>query len=102
MCDVDDPQDAIARSLRLASDDGQLLADQRVQQGRFAGVGTADDGDKTGAEWHCCSRINLQAIRRDGIPRFEGSTGLPNKTEIPHKNLLESSMAADYLSCEQA
>ena len=50
------PLNAIARGLRLARDDGELFADQRVQQRRFACVGTADDGDESGAECHCLVR----------------------------------------------
>ena len=35
-----------AGGLRLAGDDRDLLADQRVDEGRLAGVGRADDGDE--------------------------------------------------------
>src|ERR1700722_10264066 len=35
-----------AGGLRLAGDDRDLLADQRIDEGRLAGVGRADDGDE--------------------------------------------------------
>ncbi len=38
-----------AGGLHLAGDDGDLGADQAVDQGRFAGVGGADDGGEAGA-----------------------------------------------------
>ncbi len=40
-----DAGDARARGLRLGRDDRHLGADETVDQGRFAGVGRADDGD---------------------------------------------------------
>ena len=43
-------QDAIARGLRLGRDDGNLLAQQRVQQRGLAHVRLADNGDKAGTE----------------------------------------------------
>ncbi len=52
LLDVDDALDAVARGLRLTGDDGELLADERVQQRGFACVGTANDGDESGAECH--------------------------------------------------
>ena len=36
-----------ARGLRLVGDDGELFADQRVQQRGFAGVGPAQNRNKT-------------------------------------------------------
>ena len=48
------------RGLRLGADDRDLLADQRIDQGRLAGVGRADHGDEAGAGAcfaHCsCAR----------------------------------------------
>ncbi len=44
-----DSQDGVARSLGLVGGDGQLHAEDAVQQGRFADVGPADDGDLTTA-----------------------------------------------------
>ena len=49
---VDDPQDAVAGGLRLGADDGQFLADQRIEQRGFAGVGTAQDADESGVKGH--------------------------------------------------
>ena len=40
-------RDAIARGLRLGRDNGDLLAGERVQQRAFAGVGPAENGDKS-------------------------------------------------------
>ena len=45
----DDALDAIASGLRFRGDDGDFLADEAVQQSRFAGVRTTDDGDESGA-----------------------------------------------------
>ena len=44
-----DAGDAVARGLRLARGDADLLADQRVEQRRLADVGPADDGDQAAA-----------------------------------------------------
>src|SRR6202020_3652960 len=41
-----DPAHGRAGGLRLAGDDRDLLTDQRVDEGRLAGVGRADDGDE--------------------------------------------------------
>ena len=49
-----DADDAIARGLRLLADDGQLLADDAVEERGLAGVGLSDDGDDSGAcHWEC-------------------------------------------------
>ncbi len=45
-----DAGDAVARGLRLARGDADLLADQRVHQRRLADVGPADDGDHAATE----------------------------------------------------
>ena len=50
--DFKDALDAGARGLRLVRDDGELLAEQGVEQGGLAGVGAADDGDEAGADGH--------------------------------------------------
>jgi hypothetical protein len=50
--DIHDALDPITRGLRLASYDGQFLADQRIQQRGLACVGTADDGNESGTKWH--------------------------------------------------
>ena len=39
--------DAVARGLRLGRDDGDLLAGKGVQQRAFAGVGPAENGNKS-------------------------------------------------------
>ena len=44
--------DAVARGLRFGRDDGQLLANQCVQQRGLAGVGPAEDANKTCAKGH--------------------------------------------------
>ena len=45
--DVENALDVHARGLRLFRDDGDFLADQRIEQRAFTGVGTADDRYKT-------------------------------------------------------
>ena len=40
----DDTQDPVAGGLGPGSDDGDLLAQVAVEQGRFAGIGRADNG----------------------------------------------------------
>jgi hypothetical protein len=45
----EDPGDEVARGLRLGRDDGNLLADQAVEQARLAGVGTPGDADRAAA-----------------------------------------------------
>ena len=47
--DADHPH---AGGLHLGRDDADLGADQRVDQGRLAGIGRADDGDEAGAVGH--------------------------------------------------
>ncbi len=49
---VNDPQNAVARGLGLGADDGQLLADQGIQERGFAGVGTAQNADESGVKGH--------------------------------------------------
>src|SRR5690606_30026606 len=44
-----DAQQPVAGGLRPVGDDADLGADKGVDQGRFADVGTADDGDVAGA-----------------------------------------------------
>ena len=59
-----DPQQARARGLRLGRHDGDLGSDQRVDEGRLAGIGSADDRHEpaSGRLWR-----RLQA--RFGQPR---------------------------------
>jgi hypothetical protein len=44
-----DTLNAISRSLRLGSNDGDLLTDQLIDQRGLASVGSADNGNKAGA-----------------------------------------------------
>jgi hypothetical protein len=44
-----DPDDAVARGLRLGADDRELLANDAVEQRRFARVGFSGDGDDSSA-----------------------------------------------------
>ena len=39
--------DAVARGLRLGRDNGHFLARERVQQRAFAGIGPAENGNKS-------------------------------------------------------
>ena len=61
-----DAGDAVARGLRLARRDADLLPDQRVQQRRLADVRPADDGDRRRSETRrvAASSSCLQAARR--------------------------------------
>lgn len=45
--DFKDARDAIARGLSLGRDNGYLLADERVEERAFAGVGAAENGYET-------------------------------------------------------
>ena len=49
---IDDPEDAVARRLRLGRDDGELLPDQRIQQRALARVGPAKDTNESGVKGH--------------------------------------------------
>ncbi len=44
-----DALDAVSCGLRLGCDDGDLLADQVIEQRRFAGIGAADNGNEASA-----------------------------------------------------
>ena len=58
-----DPHQPRAGGLRLVADDGYLLADQRIDQSRLAGVGRADDGGEAGAcHCSCASRASAAAF----------------------------------------
>src|SRR5690606_30447496 len=46
---IQNAEDAMPRRVRLGADDTDFLADQGVQQGRFADVWTSDDRDEAGA-----------------------------------------------------
>jgi hypothetical protein len=45
----DDSLNSVASGLGLVADDRNFFADERIQQRRFACIGTAEDGDETGA-----------------------------------------------------
>ena len=47
---IEHAEHAMPRGLRPRRDDGQLLADQRIEQRRLADVGTADQRGEAGAE----------------------------------------------------
>ena len=47
---VEHAEDAMARGLRPRGDDGEFLADERIEQRRLADVGTADERGEAGAE----------------------------------------------------
>ena len=50
--DLEDSVNAGAGGLGFVGDDGELLTEESVQEGRLARVGAADDGDEAGAEGH--------------------------------------------------
>ena len=56
-----------ARGLRLGADDRDLLADQRIDQGRLAGVGRADHGDEPGTGCARSLQLLQQRRRRGGL-----------------------------------
>jgi hypothetical protein len=45
--DLDHPRDAVAGGLRLGGDNGYLFAGEDVEKRAFAGVGPAENGDKS-------------------------------------------------------
>ena len=56
---------AVAGDARRVVDDGQALADQAVEQGRFADIGPADDGDGEGHDDACVPAPRLSAAPSD-------------------------------------
>ena len=46
-----DAMDAVARGLRLARGDADLLSDQVVEQRGLAHVGASNNGDESAAKW---------------------------------------------------
>ena len=48
------PEDAVAGRLRLRRGDRNLLAENTIEQCRFADIRSADDGYETGAETPLC------------------------------------------------
>src|SRR5436305_9666273 len=68
-----DPKNAIARGLRFGTDNRQLLADEFVQQSGFAGVGTAEDANESGAKGHVAGlyQLHLSGLgHRDSHPLY--------------------------------
>ena len=49
---VDDAENAVARRLGLGRNDGDLLADQRVQQSALARVRASEDAGESGVKGH--------------------------------------------------
>ncbi len=68
---VVDAGDPVARRLRLGGDDGQLLADDPVEQRRLADVGAAEDGNSAGDSARACA-----GARRRRLPSVESVAGL--------------------------
>ena len=48
---IEHAEHAMARGLRPRGDDGEFLADERIEQRRLADVGTADQRGETRAKW---------------------------------------------------
>ena len=65
-----DAGDAVARGLRLARGDADLLADQRIQQRGLAHIGLADDGNQPAMRQACAlpgfGRRNIGSRRTTG------------------------------------
>ena len=72
--DADHPH---ARGLHLARDDGDLGADQGVDQRRLAGIGRADDGDEPGAGLRCAHGSVPIVRAAPARPRRSASRLLP-------------------------
>src|SRR6185369_561184 len=70
---VDDSQNAVARGLGLGTDDGQLFADQSIEQGRFAGVRTTQNADESGVKGH--KNFVAPASRRLSRRHFASAAG---------------------------
>src|SRR5271169_18060 len=69
------PQDAVARGLRLGTDNGQPFTHERVQQCGLAGVGTAKNANESGMKGHR-SRLLAASFKSVAfvwarLPRFE-------------------------------
>ena len=79
--DVPDADDAIPRRLRLVRHDGQLGADEQIQQRRLASVGTADERREPGLHHRAAAladagrrRIRTRWMRRSSPSRISTST----------------------------
>ena len=55
---IQDPQDGVPGRLRLTGGDGDLFAQQRIDQCRFAGVRSADDCDESRFHYPISSAVN--------------------------------------------
>src|SRR3970282_3031561 len=74
---MQDAEQQVARRLRARRDDRKLLAQEPVEQARFAGIGAADEADAAAAErGHAPSRLSsasaacCSAARREApLPR---------------------------------
>src|SRR6266478_3756446 len=67
--DVDDAEDTVARRLWLRRNDGQFLADQRIQQRALSSIGTAENANESGVEGH---RIRLLASGKPPLGALDG------------------------------
>ena len=81
---IQDALNAIAGGLGLGRDDGDFLADERIDERGFAGVGTPDDRDETGLEGHGCKNCTPLRCGEEGegdaaedVARFD--TAAPEK-----------------------
>ena len=73
-----DAADQRARRLHLVRDDGDLGADQRVEQRRFAGIGRADQRDEAAARVARCLGVvasTIKLVRRHADARQHGGGG---------------------------
>src|SRR5690349_18316494 len=57
---IEDAHDAMTSSLRLGGDDGEVLTDELVHEGRLTHVGAAYDGDETGVVGHYLCKANSE------------------------------------------
>jgi len=83
---MDDAEDGVAGGLRRGRDDGQRLLERGVEEGGFADIGAADEGDLAatrraglfpGLGWALCGRAFLLRGRGPGLLGFgrRGFTG---------------------------
>jgi hypothetical protein len=61
---VNDPLNAVARSLWLGRNDGELFADKSIEQRRLARIGPSENTNETRAKWH---RIGGFGYRASGV-----------------------------------
>jgi len=65
-------QQPVARCLRLAGSDAELLTHKEIQQGRFANIGLANNSDKTTTG---CGSLGLIGVVRIHAGIITGLTG---------------------------